>query len=157
MLRRFLAFLLLFGMAVPGPVLALDSEKAMYVGGTITARVPEKTEGVLDTTNPEKLIFIADKGKGVAELPYKMIDSFEYGQKASHRIKTAIFLTPWSLFSKKRRHYLSLLWKDEQGNDQGVVLELGKDLLRPTVLILEARTGKKVVFQDEEAQKHFAK
>jgi hypothetical protein len=156
MLRRFVA-LITAAVMLPTTLWALGSSKAMYVGGTITAKIPEKTEGTLDTTSREKLIFIADKGKGVAELPYKLIDGFEYGQKASHRIKTALLLTPWSLFSKKRRHYLSFIWKDEEGNDQGVVLELGKDLLRPTVMVLEARTGKKVVFQDEEAQKHFAK
>src|SRR5262245_30692235 len=148
MLRRTAALVVIATATLPTMSLALGSTKAMYVGGTITARVPEKSEGQLDTSNEQKLVFTADKGKGVAELQYKMIDSFEYGQKASHRIKTAIFLTPWSLFAKKRNHYLSLLWKDETGADQGVVLELGKDLLRPTVMVLQARTGKKVVFQD---------
>ena len=37
------------------------------------------------------------------------------------------------------------------------MLEVGKDILRTTVMVLEARTGKKVVFQDEEARKNFAK
>jgi len=90
-------------------------------------------------------------------LPYAKIDSFEYGQKASHRIKTAILLTPWTLFSKKRKHYISLLWNDDEGKGQGAVLEVGKDILRPTVMVLEARTGKKVVFQDDEAKKNYAK
>jgi hypothetical protein len=157
MLRRVVAFLVAIGLILPTSVLALDSKKALYVGGTITAKVAEKSEGTLDTTDEKALIFVADKGNGVARLPYDKIDSFEYGQKASHRLKTAILLTPWSLFSKKRRHYLSLIWKDEEGKDQGAVLELGKDILRPTVMVLEVKTGKKMVFQDEEAKLHFAK
>jgi hypothetical protein len=100
---------------------------------------------------------VADKGQGTIEIPYVKVESLEYGQKASHRIKTAILLTPWSLFSKKRRHYLSVIYKDKDDKDQAVVLELGKDILRPTVLAMEARSGKKVEFQDEEAKKHYAK
>jgi hypothetical protein len=140
--------------------LALDSKKAMYVGGTVTSLMPEKTEGTLDTTDKARLVFTPDvksKVDRALELPYRRITSFEYGQKASHRIKTAIFLTPFVLFSKKRRHYLSLMYKDRAGKEQGVVLELGKDILRPTVHIIETRTGKKVEFQDEEAKKHYAK
>ena len=136
---------------------ALDGKKAMYVGGTITAKIPEKTEGRLNTTDETNLTFTADKTGIVGEMPYSKISSFEYGQKASHRIKTAVLLTPWSLFSKKRRHYVSIFFQDEDGKEQGIVLELGKDLIRPTITIVEARTGQKVVFQDEEAKKHFAK
>ena len=135
---------------------ALDGQKALYVGGTVSAKVPENSEGRLDTTNDKKLVFVSEKGDR-AELPYARIESFEYGQKASHRIKTAIFLTPWSLFSKKRKHYVSLLWKDTAGKEQGAVFELGHDLLRPTVMLLEARTGKKLTFQDEESKKNYAK
>ncbi len=156
--RRAVAVALAVGLCFSSAaVYALDGKKVLYVGGTVTAKVKENSEGRLDTTNEERLIFVADKGGGQAELPYATIDSFEYGQKASHRIKTAILLTPWSLFSKKRKHYLSLLWKDAEGKDQGAVLELGKDILRPTITVLEARTGKKVIFQDEEAKKNFAK
>lgn len=136
---------------------ALDSHKAMYVGGTITAKIPEKTEGRLDTTDALKMVFTADKTGVVGEMPYSKITSFEYGQQASHRIKTAILLTPWSLFSKKRRHYVSVFFRDGEDKEQAIVLELGKDLLRPTIAIMEARTGQKVIFQDEEAKKHFAK
>lgn len=154
---RVVAVVLLVGMLAQVAVLALDSKKAMYVGGTMTQVVKEETEGRLSTLDEAKMVFAADKNAGVIEVPYATIDSFEYGQKASHRIKTAILLTPWSLFSKKRRHYLSIIWKDEEGKDAGVVFELGKDMVRPTFMVLEARTGKKVTFQDEEARKHYAK
>ena len=99
-----------------------------------------------------------DPGKGEpAELLYAKIQSYEYGQKASHRIKTALLLSPWTLFSKKRRHYYSLMWTDEAGKDQGIVLEVGMDLVRPLSVILKARTGKDITFQDDEAKKNFGK
>ncbi len=138
------------------PALALDSKKALHVGGTMSTAVPERTEGYLNTKDDTKLIFVGDEAKGMLEIPYKQIDALEYGQKASHRIKTAIFLTPLSLFSKKRQHFLSIMFKDKDAKDQAVVFELGKDVLRPAVLVIETRSGKKIQFQDEEAQKHFA-
>jgi hypothetical protein len=156
-MKRFVVMLLLACLLFPAGLAALDGKKALYVGGTITAKIPENTEGRLNTNDETTLIFIADKTGVKAELPYAKIDSFEYGQKASHRIKTALFLSPWTLFSKKRRHYLSLMWKGEGDKTEGVVLELGKDILRSTVMVLEARTGKKVEFQDEDAKKNFAK
>jgi hypothetical protein len=142
---------------VCSPVFALDGKKAMHVGGTLTGVVPEKAEGRIAITDEEQFVFTADKDQATIEIPYGKVESLEYGQKASHRIKTAIFLTPWSLFSKKRRHYLSVIYKDKDDKDQAIVLELGKDILRPTVLAMEARSGKKVEFQDEEAKKHYAK
>lgn len=157
-MKRALAMVLMLAWLAPAVALALDSKKAMFVGGTITTKVKEGTEGKLDTSSETVLTFIPDKGKGeAAEMPYAQIQSIEYGQKASHRIKTALLLSPWTLFSKKRCHYYSLMWKDEAGKDQGIVLEVGKDLVRPIGVVLQARTGKKLEFQDEDARKNFAK
>ena len=157
-MKRLVASALVVMLLSPAIVVALDSKKAMFVGGTISTKVKEGTERKLDTGSETTLTFIPDKGKGEpAELPYKQIQSIEYGQKASHRIKTALLLSPWTLFSKKRCHYYSLMWKDEAGKDQGIVLELGKDLVRSVGIVLEARTGKKIEFQDDEAKRNFAR
>jgi hypothetical protein len=58
-----------------------------------------------------------------------------------------------TLFSKKRKHYLTVGYKDEEGSDQVVVLELGKDIVRTTLAVVETRAGKQIEFQDEEARK----
>ena len=58
-----------------------------------------------------------------------------------------------TLFSKKRKHYLTIGFKDESDKDQVAVIELGKDIVRVTLPILETRSGKKVEYQDEEARK----
>jgi hypothetical protein len=63
MVRRTVALFLTIGLTLSTTVLALEWKQAMYVGGTLTSQIPEKTEGVLDTTSSEKLIFFADKGK----------------------------------------------------------------------------------------------
>jgi hypothetical protein len=66
-------------------------------------------------------------------------------------------LKPWTLFHKSRRHFLSVAYKDKDNKDQAAVFELGSDILRPTVLVIQVRAHKKVQFQDEEARKHFAR
>ena len=42
------------------------------------------------------------------------------------------------------------------GNDkqQAAVFELGKDVVRVTLATLEARTGRKIEYEDDEARKH---
>jgi hypothetical protein len=48
---------------------------------------------------------------------------------------------------------LTIGWKDEQDKQHAAVLELGKSVIRTTIATLEARTGKKVDYQDDEARK----
>ncbi len=57
------------------------------------------------------------------------------------------------LLSKKRKHYVTIGYKDAAGEEQVVVLELGKDIVRATLAILERRSGKKIEYQDKEAEK----
>ena len=149
-MRRFVAASLLIAVAVT-PAFALDKEKAMYVGGT--ANVAPKSEGILATNDETKLMFIAEKGGGMVEIPWKKIDEAEYGQKVGRRWKTAIFLSPAALFSKGRKHYLTISYKDKNNEMQSAVFELGKDLVRTTLTVVETRSGRKITYQDEEAAK----
>ena len=87
------------------------------------------------------------------EIPWKRIDEAEYGQKVGRRMKTAIFLSPIALFSKARKHYLTISYKDKKNEMQSVVFELGKELVRTTLTVVETRTGRKITYQDEEAAK----
>jgi hypothetical protein len=132
-------------------VLAVGKDKVMYVGGTLP--VAPKAEGNLATTDDAKMVFVAEKGGGMVEIPWKKIEEAEYGQKVGRRVKTAILLTPLALFSKGRKHYLTITYKDKNDEGQSAVFELGKDTVRTTLAVVEARTGRKVTYQDEEAAK----
>lgn len=132
---------------------AVDSKKAEYVGGTISA-IQEQAEGLLDTTTEAQLVFTPERGKGPSLMvPYTAITSLEYGQKAGRRVGVAILVSPLALFSKKRKHFFTVGFKDKDGKDQAVVLELGKDIVRTTLTIVETRSGKKIDYQDDEARK----
>ena len=150
-MRRLVAATLLVSIAFVPASFALDKDKAMYVGGT--ANVAAKSEGVLATSDEAKMMFIAEKGGGMIEIPWKKIDEAEYGQKVGRRWKTAIFLSPAALFSKGRKHYLTISYKDARGEMQSAVFELGKELVRTTLTVVETRSGRKITYQDEEAAK----
>ncbi|HWZ30400.1 MAG TPA: hypothetical protein VNX18_03650 [Bryobacteraceae bacterium] len=128
----------------------IGSKSTMYVGGTVTS-IKQETEGKSSTVDEKVFTFAYKKGK--LDIPYERVDSIEYGQKAGRRIGVAIMVTPIALLSKKRKHFLTVNYLDENEKQQAVVFELGKDIVRVTLASLEARTGKKIEYQDEEARK----
>jgi hypothetical protein len=128
----------------------LGSKKTMYVGGTIGS-VKERTEGVSSAAGENVWTF--DYKDGKLSIPYDKITELEYGQKAGRRVAMAILISPIALFSKKRKHYLTINYTDEGGKTQAGVFELGKDVIRTMLASLEARTGKQITYQDEEARK----
>jgi hypothetical protein len=134
-------------------VFAVDGDKAMYVGGTVPG-VSEKAEGTIDTKSESSLRFDAGK-KGAVTIPYAAVTDLEYGQKAGRRVAVAVLVSPLALFSKKRNHYLTITYRDASDKEQAGVFELGKDVVRTTLKVLEVRTGKEITFQDEEACKQF--
>jgi len=131
----------------------IGSNKAVYVGGTMPG-LAEKTEGRLDTTNDLQLTFAPDKvGMPAVSIPYASVAELEYGQKAGRRVGVAVMASPLALFSKKRNHYMTISYKDAGGKAQAGVFELGKDIVRTTLKIVESRSGKDLQYQDDEARK----
>lgn len=164
-LYRIAAAMLVAVMLTDSTLLALDSKDAAYYGGTITVfgNPKDAVEGKLDTSDEKTLLFAA-YGKEFAgktfSITYAKISDLEYGQKAGRRVgaaaATTVLLGPLgliTLFSKKRKHYLTIGFKDDADKDQVAVLELGKDMVRTTLAIIQTRSGKQIEYQDEEAKK----
>ena len=145
-----IAILVLPLLCLPFPAFAgIGPHDAAYMGGTISA-IPDRTEGKPVTADQD---FQFQYKKGNLSIPYSEIDSLEYGQKAGRRVGLAVAVNPFFLFSHKRRHYLTIGWTDADKKQQAAVLELGKSVIGPTIRTLEAKSGKKVEYQDEEARK----
>lgn len=151
---RKVVFLLAAVVCLAAPMLAgIGSKTAMYVGGT--ASIKEETEGRTSTADVTSFVFEYKSGKqrSTLSIPYERINTLEYGQKAGRRIGVAIAVTPIALLSKKRKHFLTVNYTDDKEKQQALVLELGKDIVRTTLASLEARSGRKIEYQDEEARK----
>ncbi len=152
MIRKSVALaLILTFTGLPLAKASVDSREVMYVGGTI-AGLPEATIGKLDTTSDKVLVFQSPRGR--FEIPYDGVTSLEYGQKAGRRVAVAIVISVWALFSKKRKHFLTIGFTDEKEKPQGVVLEIPKGTAKSFITIIEVRSGKKVEYESEEAKKH---
>ena len=143
--------LILAFVGLPLAEASVGSGEAMYVGGTI-AGLPEATMGRLDTKSDKALVFESPKGR--FEIAYENVTSLEYGQKAGRRLGVALTITIWALLSKKRKHFLTIGFTDENEKPQGVVLEIPKGTAKTFITILEVRSGKKVEYESEEAKKH---
>ena len=124
--------------------------RAQYVGGTV-AGLPSKSEGNINTTDGEVLLFRAKQA--TVRIPYSKINTIEYGQRVSRRFVEAVLVSPLLLLAKKRKHFLTVGYTDEQGQQQALVFQLNKGAVRAVLVSLEAKTGRKVEFQDEDARK----
>ncbi len=152
-MRRSICLLLVLLILTQPFLAAVRGNKAMYVGGTVKG-IPEKTMGTFDVSGETLAVFRSGKGETLAEIPFNKITSLEYGQKAGRRVGVAIAVTWLALFSKKRKHFLTIGFTDQQSQKQGVVLELAKGTVRPTLTVLETKTGQKVEYESKEAKEH---
>jgi len=121
-----------------------------YVGGTI-AQIPQGCSGRAQTTDEQFFVFYS---KGASwRVPYETIDLLEYGQKVDRRYLAAVIVSPLFLLSKSRAHFLTVGYTDENGKHQALIFRVNKEDIRSALVSLEARTGRRVEFQDEEARK----
>jgi hypothetical protein len=121
-----------------------------YIGGTLQA-VKQQTAGRLRATDAAQMVF-ATKSGSVA-VPYRDVNLLEYGQKVDRRYLAAALISPMFLLSKKRDHFLTVGYADSGGQQQALVFKVNKGDVRSVLASLEARTGVKVQYQDNEARK----
>jgi hypothetical protein len=124
--------------------------KVEFMGGTL-AGVRAKSNARLDLGSSDAMIFrYANQTLSIA---YPKVDALEYGQHVSRRYAAAVFLSPVLLLSKSRQHFVTIGYTDAESKHQALVFRLGKGDIRSALASLEARTGKRVEFQDDEARK----
>jgi hypothetical protein len=124
--------------------------RAEYVGGT-AARLESGVTGSIEVGDEQYFAFYTKKAQ--VRVPYSRIDVLEYGQKVDRRLLMAVVISPMFLLSKSRKHFLTVGYQDESGHHQALVFRVDKNDIRATLVSLEARTGLKIQYQDEEARK----
>ena len=124
--------------------------EAEYLGGTLPTLAPN-TGGTILTTDP--ISFIFKTKDATVRIPFDRIQQIEYGQKVDRRVLEAFLLSPLFVLSKKRAHFVSIGFEGEDGRLEALVLRVDKNAVRTVLVSLEARSGRKVTFQDEEARR----
>jgi hypothetical protein len=124
--------------------------RVLYVGGTV-AGVPSHSKADIDVRDEKALsLHLRDKAVSVA---WSDVSNIEYGLHVDRRYLEAILISPLFLIAKKKSHFLTIDYTDGDGHTQAVVLEVSKGDIRQLLVSLEARTGRRVEYQDEEARK----
>ena len=132
-------------------VWAQSAGQVEYVGGTVPG-VKQATQGNLRTVDADYLAFLSRKF--TLKVLYERVNLLEYGQELDTQRNYALALVSPILFlSKKRTHFLTVGYADDEGRQQAIVFRVAPRNIRPLLASLEARTGQKVQLQDNEARK----
>ena len=113
--------------------------------------IAAKSSARLDLTGGETLLFRA--GGAEIRIDYRKINTLEYGQSVSRRYAQAVLISPLLIMSKSRKHFVTIGYVDREGRQQAVVFRVEKGDIRMVLASLEARTGRRVEYQDDEARK----
>ena len=63
------------------------------------------------------------------------------------------FVSPLFLLGKSRKHFVTVGYTDANGRQQALVLQVGKGDVRARMAEMEAKTGRRVEYTDDEARK----
>jgi hypothetical protein len=144
LLVRFLAGLILLSIG------ANAQSRAEYVGGTV-AKLESGVSGAIQVSDERYFAFYTKKAQ--VRVAYDQINELQYGQKVDRRLLMAVVISPVFLLSKKRKHFLTVGYTDDEGHHQALVFQVDKNDIRATLASLEARTGVRIQYQDEDARK----
>jgi hypothetical protein len=140
-----------WGVLLAATALAGDpGSRAQLVGGTVSS-IPVRTNLRMDLTDNGVLVLRFARQQ--MRIPYDKVNTLEYGQNVSRRYAAAVLISPMLLLSKSRKHFVTLGYVDDDGQQQALVLRVEKGDIRSVLTGLEARTGRRVEYQDNEARK----
>jgi hypothetical protein len=146
---RALALALVLCLSASLVTASRPGSRAEYIGGT-RPDIPSNNSGDIQVT--DRVYFIFASRHTQIKVPYERINLLEYGQKVDRRYIAAVVISPLFLLAKKREHFLTVGFQDDDGQQQAMVFRVDKNDIRLTLVALEARTGQQVQYQDEEAR-----
>ena len=143
------ATVLLIFLSVLLPAASRNGARVDYLGGT-RGDIPANNVGEIRATDDIYFIFISKHTQ--VKIPYERINLLEYGQKVDRRYVAAAVISPLFMLAKKREHFLTIGFEDDNGRQQAMMFRINKDDVRLALVSLEARTGRTVEYQDDEAR-----
>jgi hypothetical protein len=137
-------------MLLGGMLAAQPGARTQFVGGTPPG-IAAKTTARLDLTGADEMVFRCKGGE--VRVAYQRVNTLEYGQNVSRRYAAALLISPILLLSKTRKHYVTMGYVDAEGKQQVLVFRVEKGDIRSVLASLQARTGRRVEYQDDDARK----
>jgi hypothetical protein len=121
------------------------------IGSTVPG-ITAKSSAQLDLSEMGALVLRS--GREEVRIPYLRIEALEYGQHVSRRYVAAVLISPALLLAKSRKHYVTIEYKDGEDKQQALVFRVNKGDVRPLLASLQARTGRRVDYQDDNARQN---
>jgi len=124
----------------------LLADEIVFKKVKVMVNVGEKSEETdAQLVLSDGVLLIKDKKGHFAlhEIAYSGLNNVVYEKSEHPRWKTAVFLSPWALFSKGKKHWLTLNWTEKE-EGKYVILKLDKKNYQQIIAAMEAKTGKKV-------------
>jgi len=146
---RTLALLLALSFSSNLAVAEHGGSRALYVGGT-RPDIPAKNSGQIVVS--DRVYFVFTSKHTTVKIPFERINLLEYGQKVDRRYIAAAVISPLFMLAKKRQHFLTIGFQDDDGQQQAMIFQVDKNDIRLALVTLEARTGQNVQYQDDEAR-----
>ncbi|HLH01226.1 MAG TPA: hypothetical protein VKX25_00520 [Bryobacteraceae bacterium] len=128
---------------------AQSGSHVLYIGGT-RPDIPAKNSGEIVVS--DRTYFVFTSKHTTVRIPFERINLLEYGQKVNRRVLEAVVISPLFMMSKKREHFLTVGFQDDDGQQQAMVFQVDKNDIRIALVTLEARTGQAIQYQDDEAR-----
>jgi hypothetical protein len=124
---------------------------AELIGGTLPG-IAAKSSTKVDLRSIDALQL--HSGHTDVLIPYSKVNSLEYGQNVSRRYVEAVLVSPIFLLAKSKKHFVTVGYQDSEGRQQALVFRVSKGDIRAVLAGLEARTGRRVEYQDDNARKN---
>jgi hypothetical protein len=97
----------------------------------------------------KNLTFVDEKGNTVVTIPYDKIKSLLYEKTSHPRYIEGMLISPFFLFSKTKKHFLTIQYANAPGDGQFAMIHIDKNNARDMVAEVEAETGKRVELTEE--------
>lgn len=119
-------------------------EDAQYYQKSQNEKKSKQVDGTFVLDSSAKAVRFVAKGKSEVEIPYGSITSLLYERTATPRYSAAILVSPLFLFSKSKKHFLTIQYKNVEGEGQFALIRFDKNNWQTAVAAVEAQTGIKV-------------
>ena len=121
-----------------------DFDKAVYIK-PMEGSKGEPVPGAIrfDTTKKEMQFVSTTGGAPALSVKYEAIKGLLYEYKAAPRYATALVVPPL-IFTKSKKHYLTVSYLDTAGTPRYAILRLDKSNFQEVLTRAESETGKKM-------------
>ncbi len=124
-----------------------DFDKATYFPSAAAGEKKGKGEDIKGTlrfnTEMKVVEFAPEKGNGF-NIKYDTIRSMTYERAAKPRYAAGLLIAWPLLFTKSKKHWLTVQYTDPGGQGQFALVQLHKSNFREALATAEAETGKKI-------------